>query len=516
MKYSIKFSVTVLLFLFSCAVKSLPSGGPPDLSAPYIKSINPSEGSINIKLNESIEIEFNEMLDPNSIKSSIVVIPDIDIKINTYSNKIIVKPLNAWPENSEFKIKIDRGISDYKGNKIIKSKLISFSTSSSISKGYIKGRLFNVDTLKVATVGLYVSINDSLFNYASMQSDYNNQFEFKNIKNGKYVIVALMSDIKNIYSDINFYPYSVFSKEVIINNSNNGIDNINLYISDPNHREKIIDVSLYNKFYGEVELTNTEKIPLINSSLNTNYGSIEDYAQFDMLKDSIYLSLNINSQIDSYNLSGNYKINTFSVDTIPPEIVDSYFDQDRYIIEFSEPVKINSSPFIGITQASDSTSLSYSYQNPKSISLDNIIDKHQVIVINNESIIDLSDNENRLSNNLLSVNRNKNLESGTGSIYGNVLYSGNDDVSVELINIKTGEKSTVHTNDNGEFVFENVFSNKYKLWAYENINAVSNNYFNGTLNPLKLSADFGIYNEIIEVRKNWDIEGIEININNGK
>ena len=148
--------------------------------------------------------------------------------------------------------------------------------------------------------------------------------------------------------------------------------------------------------------------------------------------------------------------------------------------------------------------------------MDNIIDKHQVIVINNESIIDLSDNENRLSNNLLSVNRNKNLESGTGSIYGNVLYSGNDDVSVELINIKTGEKSTVHTNDNGEFVFENVFSNKYKLWAYENINAVSNNYFNGTLNPLKLSADFGIYNEIIEVRKNWDIEGIEININNGK
>ena len=40
------------------------------------------------------------------------------------------------------------------------------------------------------------------------------------------------------------------------------------------------------------------------------------------------------------------------------------------------------------------------------------------------------------------------------------------------------------------------------------------NYFNGTLNPLKLSAHFGIYKEVIEVRKNWDIEGIEIIINN--
>ena len=44
----------------------------------------------------------------------------------------------------------------------------------------------------------------------------------------------------------------------------------------------------------------------------------------------------------------------------------------------------------------------------------------------------------------------------------------------------------------------------------------SKKYFNGTLNPLKLAADFGLYNDIVEVRKNWDIEGIEIKINGYK
>ena len=37
-----------------------------------------------------------------------------------------------------------------------------------------------------------------------------------------------------------------------------------------------------------------------------------------------------------------------------------------------------------------------------------------------------------------------------------------------------------------------------------------------TLYPLKLSSKFGIYNQIIEIRKNWDIEGIKITIMDNK
>ena len=78
-------------------------------------------------------------------------------------------------------------------SKIKKSKLISFSTSGIISQGYIYGKLFNVDTLKVCTVGLFENANDSLYNYASIQTDFNNNFEFK-------IKIKIINKIKsNIY-----------------------------------------------------------------------------------------------------------------------------------------------------------------------------------------------------------------------------------------------------------------------------------------------------------------------------
>ena len=515
MKFIAKYSFINLLLLFSCAVKSLPSGGPPDLSAPYIKNVTPKEGTSNISLNTSIEIEFNEMVDPNSIKSSIVVIPDIDIKINSYSNKVIIKPEDKWPNHSEFKIKIDRGISDYKNNKMKISRFISFSTSSSISQGYIKGKLFNVDSLKICTVGLFVNINDSLYNYASIQSDFNNNFEFKNIKYGEYTLITLLHDIRDIYNDIKMYPYSIFSEKVIIDKNNNYIDDIAMYLSESSSREQVVLINMFNKSYGEIELLSSQKIPIINKNyVDVSVGDINNYGLFSADGDSINLSLDISNQVDSYSLSGIYKVNTFPIDTIPPSIVNSYADNDNYILEFSEPIKIYNAPFSGVTQSLDTIVLNYEYSNPKTIHVQNITDDYQRLDIENTLITDLSDNKNILSNTMITINKEEKLNIGTGNIYGTISYNGKHDIMIELINIKSKEKTRVIANSEGEFIFKNVFSDVYKLWAYEDINTVSMNYFNGTLNPLKLSAHFGIYEEVIEVRKNWDIEGIEITINN--
>ena len=81
------------------------------------------------------------------------------------------------------------------------------------------------------------------------------------------------------------------------------------------------------------------------------------------------------------------------------------------------------------------------------------------------------------------------------------------------VDIKSKEFIRVKADREGKFLFENIASNKYKIWAYEDMNSISEYYFNGTLIPLKLSASFGLYQELIEVRENWDIEGIKIIIN---
>ena len=76
----------------------------------------------------------------------------------------------------------------------------------------------------------------------------------------------------------------------------------------------------------------------------------------------------------------------------------------------------------------------------------------------------------------------------------------------------SGEIKRVKTDESNQFKLMNLYPDKYKIWAYENINQISDYYFTGTLIPLKLSSKFGVYNEMIEIRKNWDIEGVKITI----
>ena len=64
-----------------------------------------------------------------------------------------------------------------------------------------------------------------------------------------------------------------------------------------------------------------------------------------------------------------------------------------------------------------------------------------------------------------------------------------------------------------QFKFSEINPDKYKIWAYEDLNSVSDYYFNGLVSPFKLASSFGVYNEIIDIRPNWDIEGIVIRIN---
>ena len=107
--YTYKKIILVFCFLlFSCAVQSLPTGGDPDTKGPYIKDINPPNRTEKLDLGKNIELTFNEMINPKTVKSSIKIFPKIDFKVSSFNNKIIIKPQNRWPENEIIKIQISR------------------------------------------------------------------------------------------------------------------------------------------------------------------------------------------------------------------------------------------------------------------------------------------------------------------------------------------------------------------------------------------------------------------------
>ena len=154
MKSNIISMIAVYLMLYSCAVQSPPTGGLSDTESPYIKEINPNNGSNNINANQSIEILFNEMIDPKTVKSSIRIFPETEIKINTFGKKVVIKPDDFWPIDL-FRISILREISDFQGNRLKNCSDFTFSTSSNIPSGKINGKLYNHDKNTISEIGLY-------------------------------------------------------------------------------------------------------------------------------------------------------------------------------------------------------------------------------------------------------------------------------------------------------------------------------------------------------------------------
>ena len=140
MKFYINYIIIFLIISIfnNCASIGYPPGGEADNSPPQIVDISPPENSINISDKQSIQIVFDELLDPGFAHLAIKVEPLQDIKIKYLGNKIIINPITNWI-NGSFKIIITRILSDYSlaRNTLFHPVEILYSTSSDLySKTY--------------------------------------------------------------------------------------------------------------------------------------------------------------------------------------------------------------------------------------------------------------------------------------------------------------------------------------------------------------------------------------------
>ena len=101
-----------------------------------------------------------------------------------------------------------------------------------------------------------------------------------------------------------------------------------------------------------------------------------------------------------------------------------------------------------------------------------------------------------------------------GNIFGELSnYKGSNNFIIEIKDINNENNIYKVLSENNKFNFINIKPGVYFLQAYENINPINHSYFNGVLEPLKFGAKFGILENQIEVRSNWDINDVNIIIN---
>ena len=489
----------ISVFIFSnCASIAAPEGGPKDIKAPYLIDSNIFPLSrTNISKNQKIILPFNERIYPPSAISSIRIEPEIDISIRVRNNNIYINPKQNWTK--QFKIFISRNLSDYSKNKLDKPIQLNFSLLDNIISNNIGGNLFNIDSTKFYELAL---IDENLSIISKTESDSDGKFNFMISENSSnnYILAIENKLSETFVDDIRISNYGLSNTTTI---SNNNL----IYISKPLYRLNINSINLINDNYGEIILSNgNKKFLLLNNPFMKNL-CIENndyiYKDYNFI-DSLQININLSNYIENYSISKSVVLSNQILDTLSANIEHSSMYNDSLLIEFNEPIIIDSNlnPFYILDKDSIEYILDFNYINPHLIHINNY-NNYKKININCLAINDL--NNNKLCKDSLSLDinlENKILNTIFGEINGTINYQGEYNLIVEAINLDT--KETIRQKvENNYFVFNKLINGNYQIWAYEDINPLGDNYFSGTLEPFVQSAKFIVYNKNVYVRSNW-------------
>ena len=501
MNFNLK--IVLILFYFvlisSCAVRGYPPGGEEDTSPPELIKTNPEGNSKSISNTSIIEIWFDEMLNPNTVRSAIRVEPEVKYNVNIFGNKISVSPVDSWPEGM-FKVLISRSLADYSSNMNTLDYPIEllFSTTDDFIDSKVEGKIFNSDSTKTYQAALL----DNDFNIVSKTDvDINDYFKFSGFQTTDQNLFVFISEMK-ITDPLN----DVRNKEYGMSQSYLDNQFQSIYISNPISRANINSINLKNDYYGEIVLNNNEKKSFImnNVFFQGLVNQIDDFYYYDYnFLDSLNVVLEEENQLEKYIIDTKYMLAS-SLDTISPILDNHFVDEQSYLLEFNEPILFNDKKSF----KSNNQVVNYKYITPLKIQLS--ISDFESIEITGSTIKDLSGNV--LSDTILVIQKNilpNNVENYiSGEINGTVNYNGKEDIFIQLISNSTKEVYRKKVNDN-KFKFDDLKPDNYYILAYEDINKVSDNYFSGTLDPLKLSAKFSMYDKMVPVRSNW-VNSIEL------
>jgi uncharacterized protein (DUF2141 family) len=206
----------IFLSFVDCAKKGTPSGGPRDTIPPVIIKSSPENYSINFTGNE-VRIYFDEYIKLKDLQKELIISPPLKyvpvISPLSASKILKIKILDTLKESTTYSFNFGNSIVDNnEGNPYEYFKYV-FSTGSYIDSlklsGVVRDALLLTPEIPTSLL-LYESnaeFNDSLVfsekpTYITTTKDSTSTFEFTNLKEGNYLLLALKE--KNI--DYTFQP----------------------------------------------------------------------------------------------------------------------------------------------------------------------------------------------------------------------------------------------------------------------------------------------------------------------
>lgn len=202
----------LLLILSSCAQFVPPTGGPKDETPPELVQTNPPNETRNFK-GQTLVLEFNELIDATSLRQELIITPEPDgaFDLKEKANGVELKFDKPFKDSTTYTFNFRNGIKDLSEKNPAQNLKLVFSTGSEIDSLDLQGKITNLWSGQNAdqiTVGLYnlseiIDTIPLLKNKPGyfIKTDTSGQYNFENLKGGKYRVLAFKDENQNLLFD---------------------------------------------------------------------------------------------------------------------------------------------------------------------------------------------------------------------------------------------------------------------------------------------------------------------------
>ena len=522
------YTVLSIVVISGCAKRGSPTGGPVDSIPPVLINASPKINSTNFDSKE-IRLTFDEFVKLDKVEEQLIISPPIDkssyeVKpLSGVTKKVFLEFIDSLETETTYSINFGNSIKDNNEGNPLTFFSYTFSTGETIDSLYVRGNIsdaFDRDTDNYISIHLYridSVFNDSIiFNnrptYVSNSLD-STSYQFKNLKEGKYLIVAI-KDIDNNYFFDPFYDKIGFI-DSLITLPQDSIINFKLFKEETSLKwdkpHFINSEKIWFGYYGKLDLKNIKIESSIPDSVQYTYTKERE-------SDTLIFWLSKNS-FDSLNFNliekDTTKLVTVKFDRAKDTLIDSLSISPKTanVIHLKETFKLSSN--IPLKKIEDSLitirdidSLIIPFTTSINDNLDQIEIEFEVSPSDNYRLFILPEaikDIRGVSNDTLQYNVVSQTLEDYGNVYLDVVRNSESKFILHMID-SNGDiiREFKNVNLDTTYNFDYVRPGKYTFRLIEDAN---NNDIWDTGNYLKKIKPESVYyfaNEL-EVRANWDL-----------
>ena len=519
-----RISLLVVFLILGCANRGNPTGGEIDMEPPVVLKSFPENFTNNFKA-EEIEIIFDEYIRLSNIQKELIISPPIQpqpliMPLGSASKILTISELDSLSENTTYSFHFGESIEDNnEKNPLINYRYV-FSTGDYVDSLSIKGTVFDAFNREISeNINVLLYEIDSLFTdsiiyrekpkYVGRVIDTTNQFLIQNIKEGKYLIIALEEENKdytfqNKVDKIGFIEnYIELPKDSVINLKVFN-EKLKLKIGKPKQRTNRSFAFGYEGEYEpfSIKVVNTDSLRYSSRiTREKKSDSLIYWIKTDQKLDSIVFNVFNSKFSDTLRINLKNKKNDSLV--IKSEQNKTLKFNENFIIEANLPFEKIDKNKITIL---DKDSLNIDYI----VKLDSIKNQYNFIFKKDE---DQEYTVGLLPGALTDFYENENdslfykIKTKTYNDYGNLrlnLRNAKFPVIVQLVNANGEAKYEVYEKDNSTLDFNNIDSGKYYIRIIFDENK-NQKYDSGNFILRTIPEKVIYYPDEIDVRAGWDL-----------